>query len=347
MPQISLKNINITFKQKDKVLEAVKNVSLDIQKGDIYGIVGYSGAGKSTLVRVINRLQVPTKGQVIVENQNVNQLRGRKLRDLRHKVGFIFQHFNLMKSRTIAENVYYPMFNTETKNRKARVQKLIRLVGLQGKENTYPAQLSGGQKQRVAIARALANNPSILVSDEATSALDPKTTQEILQLLKKINQELGVTIVLITHEMDVVKTLCNKVAVMNAGQVVEKNNILNIFSNPQNELTKDFINTTNNSTNAIETLSQQTKFQELSKANRLFQLTYLGESAEHPFIIDLYNRFGISASIIYGNIEFIQGTPLGNLIITIDGQLNRIEEIKQYLAENQISLNEINFSKIK
>ncbi|WP_220752142.1 methionine ABC transporter ATP-binding protein [Apilactobacillus xinyiensis] len=347
MPQISLKNINITFKQKDKVLEAVKNVSLDIQKGDIYGIVGYSGAGKSTLVRVINRLQVPTKGQVIVENQNVNQLKGRKLRDLRHKVGFIFQHFNLMNSRTIAENVYYPMFNTETKNRKARVQKLIRLVGLQGKENAYPAQLSGGQKQRVAIARALANNPSILVSDEATSALDPKTTQEILQLLKKINQELGVTIVLITHEMDVVKTLCNKVAVMNAGQVVEKNNILNIFSNPKNELTKDFINTTNNSTNAIETLSQQTKFQELSKTNRLFQLTYLGESAEHPFIIDLYNRFGISASIIYGNIEFIQGTPLGNLIITIDGQLNRIEEIKQYLADNQISLNEIDFSKIK
>ncbi|MCL0312208.1 methionine ABC transporter ATP-binding protein [Apilactobacillus sp. TMW 2.2459] len=347
MPQISLKNINITFKQKDKVLEAVKNVSLDIQKGDIYGIVGYSGAGKSTLVRVINRLQVPTKGKVIVENQNVNQLKGRKLRDLRHKVGFIFQHFNLMNSRTIAENVYYPMFNTETKNRKARVQKLIKLVGLQGKENAYPAQLSGGQKQRVAIARALANNPSILVSDEATSALDPKTTQEILQLLKKINQELGVTIVLITHEMDVVKTLCNKVAVMNAGQVVEKNNILNIFSNPQNELTKDFINTTNNSTNAIKTLSQQTKFQELSKANRLFQLTYLGESAEHPFIIDLYNRFGISASIIYGNIEFIQGTPLGNLIITIDGQIDRVEEIKQYLADNQISLNEIDFSKIK
>ncbi|WP_252898360.1 methionine ABC transporter ATP-binding protein [Apilactobacillus ozensis] len=309
MPQISFKNINITFKQKDKTLEAVKDVSLDINKGDIYGIVGYSGAGKSTLVRVINRLQVPTKGQVIVENKDIGKIKGRQLRELRHKVGFIFQHFNLMNSRTIADNVYYPMFNTDTKNRHARVQKLLNLVGLTGKENAYPAQLSGGQKQRVAIARALANNPSILVSDEATSALDPKTTQEILQLLKKINRELGVTIVLITHEMEVVKSLCNKVAVMNAGKVVEKNNILEIFSNPQNKLTKDFINTTNNSTNAIETLSKQAKFKELAHARRLFQLTYLGESAEHPFIIDLYNKFNLSASIIYGNIEFIQGTP--------------------------------------
>ncbi|WP_105956717.1 methionine ABC transporter ATP-binding protein [Apilactobacillus quenuiae] len=343
MAQIDLKNISVTFKQKNKISKAVQNVSLSIDKGDTYGIVGYSGAGKSTLVRVINRLQEPTKGEVFIDNQDILKFNSSKLRNLRHSIGIIFQHFNLMNSKTIKENILYPMLgdNKSHEEREKRIQHLIELVDLQGKENSYPAQLSGGQKQRVAIARALANNPEILISDEATSALDPKTTKDILTLLKRINQDLGVTIVLITHEMDVVKTVCNKVAVMDSGRLVEKGDILSIFSAPKHPMTKEFINTTNNFKEATETLKQQDYFLDVAKNNQLFHLKYVGYSTEQPIIINLYQKFGVISNIIYGNIEFIQDIPLGNLIIEIDANQDVIKEIKQYLLNKKIALTDI------
>lgn len=344
MTQISLEHIDVTFNQKHQVSKAVQDVSLNIEKGDAYGIVGYSGAGKSTLVRVINRLQKPSAGKVIIDNKDINKFSRYQIRRLRKNIGFIFQHFNLMNARNIEENILYPMVGTNTSKakRKQRVQHLIDLVGLKGKEKFYPAQLSGGQKQRVAIARALANNPQILISDEATSALDPKTTQAILQLLKRINKELGVTIVLITHEMDVVKSLCNKVAVMDAGKVVEEGSILEVFSNPKTQLTQDFIDTTNNVKGAIETLVSQKRFVDLSREQRLFRLHYIGKSTENPIIIDLYQKFGAVANIIYGNIEFISDVPLGNLIIEIDADKPTLKEIKEYLAQKDVHLRNIN-----
>ncbi|CAI2688574.1 Methionine import ATP-binding protein MetN [Apilactobacillus kunkeei] len=349
MAQISLEHIDVTFKQKHQVSKAVQDVTLQIEKGDAYGIVGYSGAGKSTLVRVINQLQKPSAGKVIIDNKDIDKFSHAQIRQLRKNIGFIFQHFNLMNARTIEDNILYPMVGTKTSNeeRKQRVQRLINLVGLNGKEKFYPAQLSGGQKQRVAIARALANNPQILISDEATSALDPKTTQAILQLLKKINKELGVTIVLITHEMDVVKSLCNKVAVMDTGKVVEKGSILEVFSNPKTQLTKDFIDTTNNVKEAVDTLSAQEHFVELSRNQQLFRLHYIGASAETPIIVDLYQKFGAVSNIVYGNIEFISNVPLGNLIIEIDAEESTIKEIKEYLASQDVHLTNINLDQEK
>lgn len=220
MASIVLKNIDVTFKNKTQTVNAVKNVSLEVEQGDIYGIIGYSGAGKSTLVRVINLLQRPTNGTVIVENQELTKLKPQELRQVRKKIGMIFQHFNLMKSRTVAGNIAYPLLATGLSKAEinAKVTHLLELVDLSEYRDAYPGQLSGGQKQRVAIARALANDPQVLISDEATSALDPKTTKSILELLKKVNEQLKITIVLITHEMQVVKEICHNVAVMEQGQ---------------------------------------------------------------------------------------------------------------------------------
>lgn len=220
MASIVLKNIDVTFKNKAQTINAVKNVSLEVEQGDIYGIIGYSGAGKSTLVRVINLLQRPTNGTVIVENQELTKLKPQELRQVRKKIGMIFQHFNLMKSRTVAGNIAYPLLATGLSKAEinAKVTHLLELVDLSEYRDAYPGQLSGGQKQRVAIARALANDPQVLISDEATSALDPKTTKSILELLKKVNERLKITIVLITHEMQVVKEICHNVAVMEQGQ---------------------------------------------------------------------------------------------------------------------------------
>ncbi|WP_242865413.1 ATP-binding cassette domain-containing protein, partial [Weissella sp. DD23] len=245
MAVISLTDINVTFKQKNREIVAVQNESITIEKGDIYGIVGYSGAGKSTLVRTINLLQRPTSGSVLVNGTEMTSLKPAQLRDERKKIGMIFQHFNLMSELTVFGNVVQPLKHAKmSKADKAKkVNDLLDLVGLADRAGNYPAQLSGGQKQRVAIARALANDPEILISDEATSALDPKTTNQILALLKKLNQELGLTIVLITHEMQAVKEAANKVAVMENGVIIERGSLLEIFTNPQKQLTKDFINT--------------------------------------------------------------------------------------------------------
>lgn len=274
---ISLQNVSVTFQQKDEI-KAVQNVDLTVDKGDVYGIVGYSGAGKSTLVRVINLLQRPTSGDVLVNGTNLTSLTPKQLREKRKKIGMIFQHFNLMESRNVFDNVDFPLkYSGQSKQeRRQKVTELLALVGLEDKANAFPSQLSGGQKQRVAIARALANDPELLLCDEATSALDPKTTLQILALLKKLNHKLGLTIVIITHEMQVVKEICNKVAVMEAGKVIEQGESIQIFSQPKQRLTRDFIRTATHIDQALETILGSPKFSTLAPNEWLVELSYVG-----------------------------------------------------------------------
>ncbi|MGY3750621.1 methionine ABC transporter ATP-binding protein [Vagococcus acidifermentans] len=337
---LELKNIDVVFRQKKEEIRAVSDVSLTINKGDVFGIVGYSGAGKSTLVRVINLLQRPTGGEVIFQGKNLLSLTPRQLREERKKIGMIFQHFHLMMARTVYENVDFSLKYTSLskKQRDEKVLALLELVGLSDKKETYPSQLSGGQKQRVAIARALANDPEILLCDEATSALDPKTTQQILALLKSLNQKLGVTIVLITHEMQVVKEICNRVAVMENGQVIEQNSLIHIFSRPQQALTKDFIRTATHTDKALETILQHPSLAKPDQQSELVELSYLGESASEPLIAQLYSKFQVETNILYGNIEFLQQVPFGTLIVVLKGQRTQRQKAVAYLKEQQVTV---------
>ena len=337
---IELKNIDVTFYQKKKKIEAVKNVSLTIEKGDVYGVVGYSGAGKSTLVRVINLLQCPNKGEVVIKGKDILHFSAKELRAQRKKIGMIFQHFNLMKERTIFDNIDFSIkYSGLNKNQRTdKINQLLELVGLTEKKEAYPSQLSGGQKQRVAIARALANDPEILLCDEATSALDPKTTIQILELLKKLNKELGLTIVLITHEMQVVKEICNKVAVMENGEVIEKNDIVSIFSQPRQALTKDFIRTATHIDQALETIIQHPSLTKLKENEELVEFSYVGEQTSEPLIALLYSEFHVVTNILYGNVEMIQQVPIGNLIVILAGEAQERKKALAYLKGKQVKV---------
>lgn len=240
---IQISNVKKIFKTKDKDIHAVTDISLSIKKGEIYGIIGYSGAGKSTLIRMLNGLETPTEGSVVVDGSEVSKLKGKKLRELRMQTGMIFQHFNLLWSRNVLENIMFPLeiAGVSKENRLQRAKELVELVGLTGRELQYPSELSGGQKQRVGIARALANSPKVLLCDEATSALDPETTNQILDLLLEINRKLQITIVLITHEMNVIQKICDRVAVMQDGRVVEEGTKKTVFESPKEEITKRFL----------------------------------------------------------------------------------------------------------
>lgn len=323
---IKLDHIDVTFHQKKKEIAAVKDVTIHINQGDIYGIVGYSGAGKSTLVRVINLLQVPTAGQITVDDDVIFAdgkvtLSPAQLREKRREIGMIFQHFNLMAQSTAAENVAFALKHSglSKKEKADKVAKLLDLVGLSDRADNYPSQLSGGQKQRVAIARALANDPKILISDEATSALDPKTTKQILALLQELNEKLGLTIVLITHEMQIVKDIANRVAVMQNGQLIEEGSVLSIFSNPKEDLTRDFITTATGIDDAMEKINQQEVVQQLSKGSRLVQLKYAGASTDEPVLNEIHKEYGVTANILYGNIEIIEHTPVGEMVVILSG----------------------------
>lgn len=341
---IDLKKITVAFKDGENQVQAVKDVDLQVEKGDIYGIVGYSGAGKSTLVRVINLLQKPTSGEVHINNQNLLKLKPVELRQARTKIGMIFQHFNLMKSRTILGNVEYPLLKTKLskKDRIQRATELLKLVGLEQRKNDYPRQLSGGQKQRVAIARALANNPDILISDEATSALDPKTTLSILKLLKRLNQTLGLTIVLITHEMQAVKEICNHVAVMQKGKIVERGNIEDIFSTPQKKLTQEFINIATNVGPAVEKVTENPSFKLLAQKQQLVQLNFIGHSTEQPIISTLAKQFDVDGNILFANVEQLHEETLGFMILVLTGESKNIETAIQFLKENQVRVKRLN-----
>ena len=339
---IELVGVNKTFTTKDLNVEACKDVNLKIEDGDIFGIIGFSGAGKSTLVRCINLLERPTSGKVLIDGVDITQLKEAELRKIRKKIGMIFQHFNLMRSRTAYQNIAYPLKGS--KLTKAQIDKkvkdLLELVGLSEKLNAYPSELSGGQKQRVAIARALANDPKVLLCDEATSALDPQTTSSILKLLKEVNQKLGITIVLITHEMAVIKEICNRVAVMELGKVVETGNILDIFSHPKAQMTIDFINSTNPITKIYELIDNGAEIVRLHKGQRLLKLTYGAEETKEALISQLSKKYDVVCNIVFGNVEVIQQAALGSLIVMLEGSEDAMRkaeaELKHYNIEVEV-----------
>ena len=341
---IQLDHIDVTFQQKKRQIQAVKDVTLHIQERDIYGIVGYSGAGKSTLVRVINLLQVPTSGKIIVDGDVLFDkkvtLTAEQLRRKRQDIGMIFQHFNLMSQLTAEENVAFALKHSglSKEEKKEKVHTLLELVGLADRAENYPSQLSGGQKQRVAIARALANDPKILISDESTSALDPKTTKQILTLLQDLNQKLGLTIVFITHEMQIIKDIANCVAVMQDGQLIEEGSVLDIFSNPQQDLTKDFISTATGIDEAMDKIEQQEIVKHLASNSLLVQMKYAGTSTDEPLLNEIYKHHQVTANILYGNIEILGGTPVGELVVVLSGQKENLVAAKTAICEAGVQL---------
>lgn len=337
---IELSHIDVVFQQKHRVVKAVSDVSLSIKAGEIFGIVGYSGAGKSTLVRTINLLQRPSQGNVIVNGQDMLKLTNKELRQARKKIGMIFQHFNLMESRTIFDNVAFPLKDSGlTKQEIAeKVASLLELVGLDQKVQNYPSQLSGGQKQRVAIARALANDPDILLCDEATSALDPKTTASILKLLADLNKKLNLTIVMITHEMQVVKDLCDRVAVMENGVLLEEGSILDIFTKPQHAVTQNFINVATHFDQEMDIVLNHTSIQALMEEGKLYRLTYVGDQTTRPIMAQMMEDFGIKVNILYGHVEIIQNTPTGNLLVSMVGESDAIRQALERLEEQEVGV---------
>ena len=337
---IRLENVSKTFTDSNKEVHAVNNVSLTINDGDIFGIIGFSGAGKSTLVRCINLLEKPTEGKVFVDDAEITALSGKELRKARKKIGMIFQHFNLMPSRTIFGNVAYPLRGSGLSKEEIRekVHHLLELVGISEKENAFPSQLSGGQKQRVAIARALANDPNILLCDEATSALDPQTTKSILKLLQQLNQTLGITVVVITHEMAVVKEICNRVAVMDHGDVVEEGEVFHVFASPKEPLTRSFIKTTSNLQKIEELIEADSPVVATKKGELIVRLTYVEKNTSEPLISTVTQKFGIILNIVFADVEIVQNAPIGGTVAIVSGEGSRIDEALQYLRDKNVGV---------
>ena len=337
---IRLENVSKTFTDSNKEVHAVNNVSLTISDGDIFGIIGFSGAGKSTLVRCINLLEKPTDGKVFVDDAEITALSGKELRKARKKIGMIFQHFNLMPSRTIFGNVAYPLRGSGLSKEeiKEKVHHLLELVGISEKENAFPSQLSGGQKQRVAIARALANDPSILLCDEATSALDPQTTKSILKLLQQLNQTLGITVVVITHEMAVVKEICNRVAVMDHGDVVEEGEVFHVFASPKEPLTRSFIKTTSNLQKIEELIAADSPVVATKKGELIVRLSYVEKNTSEPLISTVTQKFGIILNIVFADVEIVQNAPIGGTVAIVSGESSRIDEALQYLRDKNVGV---------
>ena len=335
---IKLNNITKIFTLPDKKLTALNNVSLHVLKGQICGVIGASGAGKSTLIRCVNLLERPTHGAVIIDDVDLTQLSDAELVKTRRQIGMIFQHFNLLTSRTVFENVALPL-ELENKS-KAEIQEkttaLLALVGLSDKHNVYPANLSGGQKQRVAIARALASDPKVLLCDEATSALDPATTQSILKLLKEINRTLGITILLITHEMEVVKRICDQVAVIDKGRLIEQGTVSEIFSNPKTELAQEFISSTFHITLPEEYLENLSDTPKHAKSYPIIKFEFTGRSVDAPLLSQASKKFGVELSILTSQIDYAGGVKFGFTIAEVEGDEDAITQTKVYLMENNV-----------
>ena len=337
---IQLTDVSKIFKTPHGEVRACQEINLEIKQGEIFGIIGFSGAGKSTLVRCINLLERPTTGSVIVDGQDLTKQKASELRQSRKKIGMIFQHFNLMPSRTVAKNVAFPLKGSGLSKQeiKQKVASLLELVELSDKASAYPSQLSGGQKQRVAIARALANDPKVLLCDEATSALDPQTTQSILKLLKDLNQKLGLTIVLITHEMAVIKEICSRVAVMEEGHIKEIGDVVDIFAHPKAEITRNFIATTSNLTKIRELLEENARVVQLNPGEQLLMLTYSPHNTNEPLISAISRKFDIDANIIFGNVEVLQHQSLGSLVVKLSGEQSHIEEAITYIKDTGVQV---------
>lgn len=337
---IQLENISKTFKIGQSEVQAVQDVSLSIEKGEIFGIIGFSGAGKSTLVRCINLLEYPTAGKVSVDGKELTAMSQKELRAARKRIGMIFQHFNLMRSRTVFGNVAFPLRKSGLSRQEiaVKVRELLRLVDIADKENAYPSQLSGGQKQRVAIARALANDPKVLLCDEATSALDPQTTKAILQLLQKLNLQLGITVVVITHEMAVIKEICSRVAVMEKGQVVEEGEVFSIFANPKQPVTRDFIRTTSNLQKIEGLLAEDSPVTRLKPGEMIVRLSYVQKNVSEPLISTVSRTFDIDLNIIFSDIEIVQDAPIGGTVAIMSGPREQITKAIDYLIDKNVGV---------
>lgn len=343
---IELQHVNVDFPDKKReVVHAVHDVNLTIEKGDIYGVVGFSGAGKSTLVRTINLLQKPSGGNIKVNGTDFIKdgkqvISNKDLQLARRKIGMIFQNFNLLNEITVVENVAFALKHSGLKDNEVEEKslKLLELVDLKEKAEFYPAQLSGGQQQRVAIARALANEPDILISDEATSALDPQNTQQILDLLKKLKDELNLTIVLITHEMSAVKKICDKVAVMQQGEIVEKGNLRDVVLHPKNTLTKSFVGGSLEVINTLKSLN----LSNLNDQEAIYQLIYSVANVTKTIIIDLYREIGVEASMLYGNVELLDDEPIGTLLVLVKGDSEKQQQTVQFLEKEQVAVTRLN-----
>ena len=330
---IEIENLNKTFNTNGIKFVALQDVSLKIDKGDIYGIIGLSGAGKSTLIRCLNRLEEPSSGRIIIDGVDILALEKEDLRLFRKNIGMIFQDFNLLKQKTVYENVALPLY-LEKKDKKTieeKVDRLLDYVGLTDKRNSYPSELSGGQKQRVAIARAISNDPKLLLSDEATSSLDPQTTLSILELLKRIQRELGITVIMITHQMEVVKQICNKVAIMDSGLVVEEDTVENVFNSPKTNLAKSFINSVNN-------LVEDEIINPGDFKGTLIRLGYLGESSNFPIVSQMIKNFDIEVNILSGNINKLQSTSVGHLVLELIGEEAEIKNALEFLKEREVNV---------
>ncbi len=342
---IDLSHIEKIYDSPSGPVRAIKDISLHINRGEIYGIIGLSGAGKSTLVRCINLLERPTGGKVTVDGQDITAMNESQLRQARKSIGMIFQHFNLLSSATVYENVAFPLrlVNTPKEKIDKKVTELLELVGLADKANQYPSQLSGGQKQRVGIARALASEPKILLCDEATSALDPQTTKAILQLIRDINAKLKLTVVVITHEMQVIKDICDKVAVIDKGVIAEKGKVLDVFTNPQQPITKEFISVLLSNDLPVGFREREVHQEQFSGSILLIRITFIGESANEPVISRLIKNFDLNVGILFGSLDDIKGVPFGRLIISLDGRQLEIQEALEYVQKQNLKVEVIGY----
>ena len=339
MSSILIQDVSKTFETKDGSVQALKHVSLSIETGDIYGIIGMSGAGKSTLVRCMNFLEVPSEGKVLIDGKSLSEFSPKELRKEREKIGMIFQHFNLLMQKNVLENVCFPLYSQGKKKAEARAKalELLEIVGLADRAKAYPAQLSGGQKQRVAIARALASDPQILLCDEATSALDPQTTSSILELLQDINQKFGITIVIITHQMSVVREICTHVAIMKDGEVKEQGLVEEIFSHPKSQVAKELIS--KDSGNDVESKKlTQSEIQD----GEIVRIVFSENSAFEPVIANLILTFHEPVNILKANTKNVGGVAKGEMILQFMSDSTNVPEMKKFLTERGLEIGEAN-----
>ena len=338
MAEIKIENVSKTYSSKEGTVQALKNVNLTIRSGEIYGIIGMSGAGKSTLVRCMNFLEQPTSGNVLIKGRALGGLKEKELRKQREQIGMIFQHFNLLMQKSVLENVCFPMYIQGKKKKEARekAEELLEIVGLKEKANAFPSQLSGGQKQRVAIARALASNPKILLCDEATSALDPQTTASILDLLKEINQKFGITIVIITHQMSVVREICSHVAIMKSGEVVEDGKVSEIFTHPKSDVARELIS--RDLGNDIENTGKVAA--KISKGKNV-RIVFSENSSFEPVIANMILQFNEPVNILKANTKNVGGVAKGEMILGFQEDSNNVEKMKEYLIERGLEIEEV------
>ncbi|MDX8288689.1 methionine ABC transporter ATP-binding protein [Metabacillus indicus] len=338
---IEFKGVTKVYGSGGNEVKALDGIDLEVKKGEICGVIGFSGAGKSTLIRTVNLLERPTAGQIIVDGLDLTALSKKDVRGVKRKIGMVFQHFNLLNSKTVYANVAMPLLLSKASPKviKERVAELLSFVGLEDKANQYPDQLSGGQKQRVGIARALATQPSILLCDEATSALDPQTTASILKLLKKINEEYNITILMITHEMSVIREVCDTVAVIEGGKIIESGSVFEVFSNPKTKTASNFVSSVLNDSIPESVLKL---VQEENSQAQIFKINFVGKSSGQPLLSQIAKRFDLHINVLFGNITELQGIPFGHLIVELQGTESEIKRALLVMNQENVSVKEVN-----